>query len=100
VVREINKLEEDYFTPLLQKEKGGKSFYSYWAPENRDSVLDEAGKEIKALAGFLHEAASSKKTNKSALFEIAAAYAAYMMNDAATAKKYLAVADKMNLSGN
>src|SRR5690606_18474461 len=27
IVREINKLEEKYLTPSLQKEKGGKTFY-------------------------------------------------------------------------
>ncbi|MEO6722637.1 MAG: hypothetical protein ABIN67_19865, partial [Ferruginibacter sp.] len=41
-VREINKLEEKYFTPLLQKEKGGRSFYYYWNDENIDSVVTES----------------------------------------------------------
>ncbi|MEO6722774.1 MAG: hypothetical protein ABIN67_20570, partial [Ferruginibacter sp.] len=97
-VREINKLEEKYFTPLLQKEKGGRSFYYYWNDENIDSVVTESGKELKAFVGFLHETSNSKKVKNPALFEIAAAYCAYMMNDLSTAKKYLAAADKMSLT--
>jgi hypothetical protein len=98
VVREINKLEENYFTPLLQKEKGGKSFYSYWKQESTDSIAGEAGKEAKALATFLHDAANGKVKNP-VLFEVAAAYTAYMVNDLPTAKKYLAAANKMNPAG-
>ena len=98
-VREINKLEERYFTPLLQKEKGGSSFYYYWNDNNKDSVMTESGKEVKALATFLHEASNTEKIKNPALFEIGAAYAAYMMNDLAAAKKYLASADKMKPVG-
>ena len=60
VVREINKLEEKYFTPCLQRMKGGKTFYFTWTEANTDSIITDAEKEVKELAVFLHEAALSK----------------------------------------
>ena len=97
-VREINKLEEKYFTPLLQKEKGGSSFYYYWERDNADSLLNESGRETRALAIFLHEAGSSKKVSNPGLLETGAAYTAYMMKDYSSAKKYLAAAKAMQLT--
>ena len=35
-VREINKLEEKYLTPMLQKQPGGKTLYFSWAGEGID----------------------------------------------------------------
>lgn len=97
-VREINKLEEGYFTPSLQKEKGGESFYYYWEKDKADSLLTDAGKETKALASLLHDMANNKAVKNPGLFETGAAYTAYMMKDYATANKYLAAADKMKLT--
>ncbi|MEO6540857.1 MAG: hypothetical protein ABIN74_07715, partial [Ferruginibacter sp.] len=95
VVREINKLEEKYFTPALQKEKGGKAFYFTWTQSNADSIITEAGKEVQALATFLHGAAGSGTVKNPGLLETAAGYASYMTRDYANAKKYLATAEKL-----
>ncbi len=97
-VREINKLEESYFTPSLQKEKGGSTFYYYWAEEKSDSMLSATGKETSTLVNFLQKAAGNKKTPNPGLFETGAAYTAYLLKDYASAKKYLAAAEKMNLT--
>lgn len=97
-VREINKLEEKYFTPELQKAKGGKAFYFTWTEANADSIISDAGTEIKALAEFLHDAAQSKSVKNAGLLETAAGYAAYMTRDYTKAKKYLAAAEKMTLT--
>ncbi|MBC7888946.1 MAG: hypothetical protein H7Z13_13800 [Ferruginibacter sp.] len=97
-VREINKLEEKYFTPSLQKEKGGVSFYYYWERDGADSLFTAAGKETSALMAFLHEVAKNKIVKNPGLFETGAAYTAYMMKDYSSAKKYLAAAQKMNLT--
>lgn len=98
VVREINKLEENYLTPAMLKVPGGKPFYFTWEDESRDSVMRESEKEVTALASFLDKAAQSKTVNNAGLFETAAGYAAYMTRDYATAKKYLAKAEKMPLT--
>ena len=98
VVREINKLEEKYFSPAIQKESGGKTFYFNWTEESPDSIITDAGNEVKALATFLHNAAQNNKVKNAGLFETAAAYAAYIIKDYPTAKKYLSAAEKMPLT--
>lgn len=97
-VREINKLEEKYFTPELQKAKGGKAFYFTWSEGTADSIITDAGKEAKALAGFFHDAAQNRSVKNAGLLETAAAYAAFMIRDYTQAKKYLAAAEKMTLT--
>lgn len=98
VVREINKLEEKYFTPALQKINGGNTFYYYWTDSNVDSIFTDAEKEVQQLAIFLHEAAQNKQVKNAGLFETAACYASYMIKDYATANQYAAAAEKMNLT--
>jgi hypothetical protein len=98
VVREINKLEEKYLTPAMQKVPGGKPFYFTWTDENTDSIMTDAKKEVKTLSEFLHVAAQTKFVKNSGLFETAAGYAAYMIHDYTTAKKHLADAGKMPLT--
>ncbi|MEP7238090.1 MAG: hypothetical protein ABI685_09505 [Ferruginibacter sp.] len=98
VVREINKLEEKYLTPVLENVKGGRSFYFTWTEGSTDSIITDAGNEVKPLAAFLHEAAQNKQLKNAGLFETAAGYASYMIKDYTTAKKYLAAADKMPLT--
>ncbi len=98
VVREINKLEEKYLTPALENTKGGKAFYYTWTEANTDSIMTDAEKEVKGLAVFLHDAGQSKAVKNAGLFETAAGYAAYMIKDYTTGKKYLAAAGKMSLT--
>lgn len=98
VVREINKLEEKYLTPVLQNVQGGKAFYFTWTDADSDSIITDARKEVQALASFLHEAAQSPAVKNAGLLETSAAYASYMIKDYAVAKKYLATANKMQLT--
>ncbi len=98
VVREINKLEEKYLTPAIQKIPGGKPFYLTWSDENTDSIMTDAEKEVTAMAAFLHDAAQTKAVKNAGLFETAAAYAAFMVKDYANAKRYLAAAEKITLT--
>ncbi len=98
VVREINKLEEKYLTSSMAEVPGGKAFYFTWEDESRDSIMRASEKEVTALASFLDNAAQIKPVTNAGLFETAAAYAAYMRRDYANAKKYLAAAQKMQLT--
>ena len=98
VVREINKLEENYLTASMLKVLGGKPFYYTWTDERTDSVMNFGANEAKQLATFLHDAAQSKTLKNAGLFETAAGYTAYMIRDYTTAKKYLATAEKMPLT--
>lgn len=96
-VREINKLEETYFTPGLRKENGGKTFYYSWSYESVDSIYNEAQKETRALAAFFDQLAQSGKMNNAGLFETAAAYTAYMNRDYSSANTYIKKAENMKL---
>ena len=95
-VREINKLEENYFSPALQKEKGGSTFYYTYGNDN--TTWQSGTKEAAALVNFLHEASGNKAVQNPGLFETGAAYGAYLVKDFGLAKKYLASAAQMNLT--
>ncbi len=97
-VREINKTEEKYLTPLLRNEKGGKTLIFSWIDTVSDSALNEESKAAKELMLFLHGLAEEGKVKNTGLFETGAAYTAYMQKDYAAAKKYLAAAKKMALT--
>lgn len=97
-VREINKMEEKYLSPLLQKEKGGKALFFSWNEAVSDSAISEEGKSAKELMLFLNEVAEKGRVKNTGLFETGAAYTAYMQKDFSTAKKYLAAAKKMPLT--
>lgn len=97
-VREINKLEEKYLTPVLNSQGGGKSLYFSWDDGAADSTVDAARKEAVALQNFLHTAAQNNTVKNNGLFETGAAYVSYILKDYTTAKKYLSAAEKMKLT--
>ena len=98
VVREINKLEQKYLTPTLQKTKvRSKSiFYQYDAPA--DSSINSAVKEMVELSSFLGTISNDKKHKYAGLFKTSAGYIAYLIKDFSAAKKYLAAAENLELS--
>lgn len=98
VVREINKLEEKYFTPLLQNESAGNQSIYSTGNDISDAQLKSGSDELQKLSLFLHAIAGNKKIQNRGLFETGAAYASYMMKDYATAKKYLSSAQNMALT--
>jgi hypothetical protein len=76
--REMNKLEEYYFTRNLRK--GERGFYSY-DDEQAKKVYEEASAEIKDLIVFCNKAAAGKATRNKGLYKLSAAHAAFMMQD-------------------
>ena len=96
--REINKLEEKYLTPLLEKEKGGKAIYFSWGETTTDSAFTDNNRQAVELMRLLHELGGKGTLKNAGLFETGAAYTAYMLKDYATAKNYLASAQKMTLT--
>lgn len=97
-IREINKLEEKYFSPSLYKDQGGKKIYYSWTYEGEDSIYNESKKEADELSDFLHRVSQNNNVKNPGLFEVGAAYTAFMIKDYKSAKKYLSLSDKMNLS--
>ena len=95
-VREINKLEETYYTPLLNMEKGGSKFYlDYGVP---DDVSAQKKQQVKELADFMHITAQKKNVSNQGLFETGAAYLYLMLRDYETSKNYLSNAANLKLT--
>ena len=97
VAREINKLEETYFTPALNKKAGNNLFYYTWVEMASDSSLNAGQKKVKNLENILVALAAANK-NKEGIYKTAAAYCALMVKDFVTANQYLLEAKKCHLS--
>lgn len=97
VVREIEKLEETYLTPILNSKKGGSQTFLYSYVETDTSGTKK--KDINDLADFLHTTAQKGNVSNPGLFEISAAYASLIKEDYEQAKTYLDSASKMKLNG-
>lgn len=92
--REIHKLEEQYLTPTLEAEKGGKGLYVSFA-EFRDEALGNQQKpfgQTQALktAAFFAKLVDDKSLPNRALYEVGAAYLHFIARDYAGAKARLA----------
>jgi hypothetical protein len=98
VVREINKLEEKYFTPALQNKKPESIYYFTWNEDNTDSIMKTGREELLPLMQFLHTAAQNKKIKNAGLFETGAAYVSYMLKDYNNAEIYLSDAKALKLT--
>ncbi len=88
-VREINKLEEYYFTPMLRKQIGGQLFNSGWWDEKSDSMLLIGKSRIDKLSRVLHDISNGNETLQPGLFETGAAYCALMVRDYTNADRYI-----------
>ncbi len=75
-IREMNKLEEYYFTPALQFEKGAKQVsINYNTIDRNDTSYIAYGKETKELVSFCQQAASNRAVTDKGLYALAAAHA-------------------------
>lgn len=97
VAREINKLEETYFTPSLNKQTGNNLFYYTWVETPNDSALNVGQKQVAKLTNVLVNLATNNN-KKDGIYKTAAAYCALMIKDFAKANLYLADAKKSSLS--
>jgi hypothetical protein len=98
-VREVNKTEDNYLSPTLSKQKGGAKLFYSWGDELARGNSVAWKKEAGELSLFFHTLAQSNSTKNPALFEVSAAYLAYVNANYPDAKKYLSNASSMNLTG-
>jgi hypothetical protein len=102
VVREVNKYEEAYLTPLTGKEYNsnllGISYYYQYNNKETDSLLNKEKPGLVGLVSFLNNIAAEKKVKDPALMQLAAAYGAYMLRDFSKARDYLAQTKSMVLA--
>lgn len=97
--REINKLEEQYFTPALSKEKGGKALNGgnswMWDDENgKPKPLNP--EQVTKTAQFFESLMGDKNLANRALYAAGAAYLHFMVKDYSKAKSILASAKELN----
>lgn len=98
-VREMNKLEEYYFTPALQFEKGAKqASINYNTIDRNDTTYLAYRKETTAFASFCQQVAGNKAVTDKGLYALAAAHATLISGDYPSARKLLDDAKKLKLS--
>jgi hypothetical protein len=98
-VREVNKMEESYLTPELNRQHGGKQFFYTWEDNGiSDSARTSDKQELNKLALFYNSVAQKNNSTNSGLFETAAAYCALLTKDYNNAHQYITAAEKMKLS--
>ena len=102
--REVNKLEEKYLHPSIQKLKGKKIMYSWslfgWDVNNPnyDSLYAASEQEAKQMMNFCHTVAGNAAVANKGLFQVAAAYIAYISKDVKLANTYLQAAKQLRLT--
>ena len=94
--REINKLEEQFLTPTLDKEKGGKSFYVSWVWNEGDSTKTNVDNRAQVIrtAQFFETLFNEQSLPHRGLYGAGAAYLRFVVKDYEGAKALLAKAGK------
>lgn len=87
--REMNKLEEDYFTNMLEEDANRQSYYWEDARADKSPVLQ--------MQQLLDELAKGGKVKEPALWHISSAYISGMLKDFAGARSRLAAASAASL---
>jgi|GEM_PF-473980 len=97
--REISKLEEQYFTPMLSNEKGGRTLYISWM-EFREEQSEKPKTDHKAqavkTAQFLEKLMADKNLSNRAVYGAGAAYVQFMNKNYDAAKALLAQAKDLH----
>jgi hypothetical protein len=94
--REVNKMEEYYFTNDIRKKQAGSNDFYFFDAETAEADMKRSAAEIPGLIAFCNKAAQSGG-NKT-FYKLAAAHLAFITKDYKQSEKYLAEAEK-NLSG-
>ncbi len=98
-IREVNKLEEYYFTPALQFQQGKKeSNIGYTTISPTDSSFILYRNETKDLSAFCQQVAANKAVTNKGLYALVAAHTSIISGDYANARKLLDEGRKLKLS--
>ncbi len=95
--REIHKLEEQYLTPLLAKEKGGKALYTSFADlrEEEGKAKPSGQTQATKTAAFFEKLSTDKAPGNRSLYSTGAAYLLYLTKNYEGAKTLLAKAKEL-----
>jgi hypothetical protein len=94
-IREISKIEEQYLTPMLDKE-AGEPYYYHWGDGKDDSVAQK--KNISNLIPFLERLYKEGKAVNRELYVTGAAYLSFINKDYNKAKASVQEANKIATS--
>jgi len=98
-VREVNKIEEFYYSPVMARQPGGDIMYYSWSePLSKDSMLQMENR-IREMGDWFHVVAADKKVKAPALFELAASYMSMMLKDWRQSRERLDLAASMPMTG-
>lgn len=99
IVRELNKYEDLYLTPFIDKqEPTGNHFYYSTIDKNTDSVMKALRPGLEDFMSWMNEQSKSNKNINEGFLKVSAAYAAYMLQDYGKANHFLSDAKKCQLS--
>ncbi|WP_276479936.1 hypothetical protein [Paraflavitalea pollutisoli] len=98
-IREVNKVEENYFTPALEFNKGKASVsLNYNTIDKNDTTYNAYRNEAKELAAFCQQTAGNKAVTDKGIYLLAAAHTSLISGDYAAARKQLDEAKKQSLT--
>ncbi|WP_127129277.1 hypothetical protein [Pseudoflavitalea rhizosphaerae] len=98
LIRELNKLEDNYFTPETEaKKKEPLAIRQYYGDEG-DKATNSWKATIPAFVTLCQDAAKQKNITNKGLFSVAAAHALLINKDYAGARRQLDEAKKISLS--
>ena len=92
-VREINKIEDHYLSPMLSGEEGGKPYYFLWNVEKPDALPEK--QTLVSFIPFLEKLYKEGKAPNRELYITGAAYLSFINKDFAKAKAHLKEASKV-----
>lgn len=98
IAREINKIEDTYLTPLLNRQSGGKQFFYTSLYNDADSNYNQGKIYTQQLATELINMAKNAKQNNS-LYYTSAAYCYFILQEYKKTNEYLALAKASKITG-
>lgn len=93
ITREVNKMEEQYLTPMLTKEEGGKPYYFGLEGQRWEDAPNKEA--VTRMIPFLEKLYKEGKAVNKELYATSAAYLAFITKDFAKAKAYVKDANKL-----
>lgn len=99
LVREMNKLEENYFEPSLQFKRGeSEAVTAYETIRPSDQAFLDHGNELEEFITFCQQAAQKKETPNKALYSLTAAHGLLIKGDYTDSRKWLDNTKKLKLT--
>lgn len=97
-VREINKAEENFYSPYLHSKKGGHHFYYFWEDDTSVRTMQEKQQDVFDLAGFFTRCSQDNRVNNRGLYATGAAYLYMMLQDYAKANQMIKEAERYQMN--